>query len=60
MMTSRTSTPVTATRRLGQPYVATILAVAGASMLAAGIWAGAAPGSFARFVVFPLPRALPA
>jgi hypothetical protein len=53
MMTSRTSTTVTATRRLGQPYVATILVVAGASMLAAGIWAGAAPRSFARFVDFP-------
>jgi hypothetical protein len=53
MMTSRTSTTVAATRRLGQPYVATILAVAGASMLAAGIWAGAAPRSFARFVDFP-------
>jgi hypothetical protein len=53
MMTSRTSTAVTATRRLGQLYVATILGVAGASMLVAGIWAGAAPRSFARFVDFP-------
>jgi hypothetical protein len=55
MMTSRTNTTVTATasRRLGQAYVATILGVAGASMLAAGIWAGAAPRSFARFVDFP-------
>jgi hypothetical protein len=54
MMTSHTSTTtVTATRRLGQPYVAAILGVAGASMLAAGIWAGAAPRSFARFVDFP-------
>jgi hypothetical protein len=54
MMTSHTSTTtVTATRRLGPPYVATILGVAGASMLAAGIWAGAAPRSFARFVDFP-------
>jgi hypothetical protein len=52
-MTSPTSTTVTATRRLGQPYVATILALAGASMLAAGIWAEAAPRSFARFVDFP-------
>jgi hypothetical protein len=53
MMTSRTSTMVTATRRLGQPYVATILGLAGASMLAAGIWAGTAPRSFARFADFP-------
>jgi hypothetical protein len=53
MMTSRTSTAITATRRVGQPYVAAILGVAGASMLVAGIWAGAAPRSFARFVDFP-------
>lgn len=53
MMTSHTSTTVTATGRLGQPYVATILGVAGAGMLIAGIWAGAAPRSFARFVDFP-------
>jgi hypothetical protein len=53
-MASRTnSTTVTATRRLGRSYVATILAVAGASMLATGVWAGAAPRSFARFVDFP-------
>jgi hypothetical protein len=42
-----------ATRRLGQPYVAAVLAVAGAGMLAAGLWAGLAPRSFARFVAFP-------
>jgi hypothetical protein len=54
MMTSHTnSTTVTASRRLGQPYVAAILALAGTGMLAAGIWAGAAPRSFARFVAFP-------
>jgi hypothetical protein len=39
--------------RLGQTYVAAILALAGASMLATGLWAGAAPRSFARFVEFP-------
>jgi hypothetical protein len=55
MMTSptTTSTTVTASRRLGQRYVATVLALAGAGMLAAGIWAGIAPRSFARFVAFP-------
>jgi hypothetical protein len=54
MMTSHTnSTTVAASSRLAQRYVAAILALAGASMLAAGIWAGAAPHSFARFVDFP-------
>jgi hypothetical protein len=54
MMTSHTSTTTaTATRRLGQPYVAAILALAGATMLAAGVWAGLAPRSFARLVAFP-------
>jgi hypothetical protein len=54
MMTSHTnSTTVAASSRLAQRYVAAILALAGASMLAAGIWAGAAPRSFARFVDFP-------
>jgi hypothetical protein len=57
MMTSPTtttsSTTVTAGRRLGQRYVATVLGLAGAGMLAAGIWAGIAPRSFARFVAFP-------
>jgi hypothetical protein len=54
MMASHTdSTTVAATRRLAQPYVAAILALAGVGMLAAGIWAGAAPRSFARFVNFP-------
>jgi hypothetical protein len=53
MMTSHTSTTAATTRRLGQLYVATILAVTGAGMLVAGIWAGAAPRSFARFVDFP-------
>jgi hypothetical protein len=54
MMTSHpdSATPA-ATRRLGQPYVAAVLAVAGAGMLAAGLWAGLAPRSFARFVAFP-------
>jgi hypothetical protein len=57
MMTSHTdSTTVAATRRLAQPYVAAILALAGAGMLAAGIWAGAAPRSFARFVNSPRRR----
>jgi hypothetical protein len=40
MMTSHTSTTAAATRRLGQLYVATILAVTGAGMLVAGIWGG--------------------
>jgi hypothetical protein len=54
MMTSHTtSTTVAAGSRLAQRYVAAILALAGAGMLAAGIWAGAAPRSFARFVAFP-------
>jgi hypothetical protein len=54
MMTSHTnSTTVAASSRLAERYVAAILALAGASMLAAGIWAGAAPHSFARFVDFP-------
>jgi hypothetical protein len=53
MMTSHTSTTGATTRRLGQLYVATILAVTGAGMLVAGIWAEAAPRSFARFVDFP-------
>jgi hypothetical protein len=54
MMTSPTnSTTVTASSRLAQRYVAAILALAGAGMLAAGIWAGMAPRSFARFVAFP-------
>jgi hypothetical protein len=53
MMTSHTSTATAAAGRLGQPYVATILGLAGASMLVAGIWAGAAPRLFARFVDFP-------
>jgi hypothetical protein len=48
-----TTGTATASRRLGQRYVATILGLAGASMLAAGIWAGATPRSFARFVDFP-------
>jgi hypothetical protein len=54
MMTSHpdSATPA-ATRRLGQPYVVAVLAVAGAGMLAAGLWAGLAPRSFARFVAFP-------
>ena len=54
MMTSQpdSATPA-ATRRLGQPYVVAVLAVAGAGMLAAGLWAGLAPRSFARFVAFP-------
>jgi hypothetical protein len=52
-MTSTASTTVTATGRLGRAYVATILSVAGIGMLVAGIWAGAAPRSFARFVDFP-------
>jgi hypothetical protein len=53
-MTSRPgTTTAAATRRLGPLYVAAILSMAGASMLAAGIWAGAAPRSFARFVAFP-------
>jgi hypothetical protein len=51
--TTTTSTTVTASRRLGQRYVATVLALAGAGMLAAGIWAGLAPRSFARLVAFP-------
>lgn len=54
MMTSHPGTQTTVTiRRLGQLYVAAILTLAGASMLAAGIWAGVAPHSFARFVKFP-------
>jgi hypothetical protein len=54
MMTSHPdSVTAAATRRLAQPYVATVLAVAGAGMLATGIWAWAAPRSFARFVAFP-------
>jgi hypothetical protein len=54
MMTSPTnSTTVTASSRLAQRYVAAILALAGAGMLAAGLWAGVAPHSFARFVAFP-------
>ena len=56
MMTSHTttsSTTVTTSRRLGQRYVAAVLAVAGAGMLAAGLWAGLAPRSFTRFVEFP-------
>jgi hypothetical protein len=52
-MTSHPSTTAAASRRRGPPYVAAILALAGAGMLAAGIWAGVAPRSFARFVVFP-------
>jgi hypothetical protein len=51
-MTITTNTTAAA-RRLGQPYVAAILGVTGAGMLAAGIWAWAAPRSFARFVAFP-------
>jgi hypothetical protein len=42
-----------ATRRLGQPYVVAVLAVAGAGTLAVGLWAGLAPRSFARLVAFP-------
>jgi hypothetical protein len=54
MMTSHThGTTAAASSRLAQRYVAAILALAGASMLAAGIWAGIAPRSFARFVDFP-------
>jgi hypothetical protein len=55
MMTSHpdSATAPATTRRLGQPYVAAVLAVAGAGMLAAGLWAGVAPRSFARFVAFP-------
>jgi hypothetical protein len=55
MMTSHTtsSTTVTASSRLAQRYVAAILALAGTSMVAAGLWAGLAPRSFARFVAFP-------
>lgn len=55
MMTSHTtsSTTAAASRRLGRRYVAAILALAGTGMVAAGIWAGAAPRSFARFVAFP-------
>jgi hypothetical protein len=54
MMTSDTdSTAVAATRRPRQAYVAAILALAGAGMLAAGSWVGTAPRSFARFVNFP-------
>lgn len=54
MMTSHTNSPTAASsRRLGQRYVAIILALAGTSMVAAGIWAGMAPRSFARFVEFP-------
>jgi hypothetical protein len=53
MMTSHPSTAAAASRRFGQLYVATILGVAGTGMLVAGIWAGAAPHSFARFVAFP-------
>jgi hypothetical protein len=54
MMTSHTSrTTAAASSRLAQRYVAAILALAGVGMLAAGIWAGAAPRSFARFVAFP-------
>jgi hypothetical protein len=45
--------PAAAGGRLGQPYVAAILALAGAGMLIAGGWAGAAPRSFARVVNFP-------
>jgi hypothetical protein len=52
MMTSHPN-PAAASGRLGQPYVATILALSGTGMLAAGIWAGLAPRSFARFVEFP-------
>jgi hypothetical protein len=52
MMAITTSTTAAA-RRLGQPYVTAILALTGAGMLAAGIWAWAAPRSFARFVAFP-------
>jgi hypothetical protein len=51
--TTTTSTTVTASRRLGQRYVATVLALAGAGMVAAGMWAGIAPRSFARLVAFP-------
>jgi hypothetical protein len=51
--TTTSSTPPAASRRLGQRYVAAILALAGAGMVAAGIWAGLAPRSFARFVAFP-------
>jgi hypothetical protein len=51
--TSSTTAPAAGGGRLGQPYVAAILAVAGAGMLAAGGWAGLAPRSFARFVAFP-------
>ena len=47
------SVTAAATRRLAQTYVATVLAVAGAGMLATAIWAWAAPRSFARFVAFP-------
>jgi hypothetical protein len=54
MMTGHTTTTTAAaSRRLGQRYVAAILALAGASMVAAGVWAGLAPRSFARFVAFP-------
>jgi hypothetical protein len=54
MMTSHTnSTTAAASSRLAQRYVAAILALAGTSMVAAGIWAGIAPRSFARFVDFP-------
>jgi hypothetical protein len=55
MMSSHATTgSTTATSgRLGRRYVAAILALAGTSMVAAGIWAGIAPRSFARFVAFP-------
>jgi hypothetical protein len=54
MMTSHpdSATPA-ATRRLGQPYVTAVLALAGAGMLAVGLWAGLAPRAFARSVAFP-------
>jgi hypothetical protein len=53
MTSHTTSTTAAASSRLAQRYVAAILTLAGVGMLAAGIWAGVAPRSFARFVAFP-------
>jgi PPOX class probable F420-dependent enzyme len=48
-----TSTTTRARAEPGRAFVTTTTALAGATMLAAGVWALAAPGSFADFASFP-------
>jgi PPOX class probable F420-dependent enzyme len=55
MTTTRVDTSTTMSARAGpgRAFVTAVTALAGAIMLAAGVWALAAPGSFADFAGFP-------